>query len=102
MTYKRIAQALEQRHKQNIAESTVRTHVGNMAWKLGVTMNVKAGVMAEIARRGLKFTINDRDRRRVDEIRIRSLAPCARAAGSFHPALPPPPQACEASDSRTR
>jgi DNA-binding NarL/FixJ family response regulator len=58
MTYKRIAQALEQRHRQRISESTVRTHVGNMAWKLGVTMNAKAGVMAEIARRGLKFTID--------------------------------------------
>jgi DNA-binding NarL/FixJ family response regulator len=58
MTYKGIAQALERRHKQRISESTVRTHVGNMAWKLGVTMNAKAGVMAEIARRGLKFTID--------------------------------------------
>jgi DNA-binding NarL/FixJ family response regulator len=58
MTYKRIAQVLERRHNQHISESTVRTHVGNMAWKLGVTMNAKAGVMAEMAKRGLKFTLD--------------------------------------------
>jgi DNA-binding NarL/FixJ family response regulator len=58
MTYKKIAQTLEKRHGQRIAENTVRTHVGNMAWKLGVTMNAKAGVMAEIAKRGLRFTID--------------------------------------------
>jgi DNA-binding NarL/FixJ family response regulator len=57
MTYKKIAQMLEKRHNRGISESTVRTHVGNMAWKLGVTMNAKAGVMAEIAKRGLKFTL---------------------------------------------
>jgi two-component system, NarL family, nitrate/nitrite response regulator NarL len=55
MTYKKIAQVLEKRHAQRISENTVRTHVGNMAWKLGVTTNAKAGVMAEIAKRGLKF-----------------------------------------------
>jgi DNA-binding NarL/FixJ family response regulator len=58
MTYKKIAQTIERRHNHHISESTVRTHVGNMAWKLGVTMNAKAGVMAEIAKRGLKFTFN--------------------------------------------
>jgi DNA-binding NarL/FixJ family response regulator len=58
MTYKKIAQALEKRHRQPISENTVRTHVGNMAWKLGVTINAKAGVMAEIAKRGLKFTLD--------------------------------------------
>ena len=58
MTYKKIAQALEKRHTQRISENTVRTHVGNIAWKLGVTMNVKAGVMAEIAKRGLKFRLD--------------------------------------------
>jgi DNA-binding NarL/FixJ family response regulator len=57
MTYKKIAQELEKRHKQRISENTVRTHVGNIAWKLGVTTNAKAGVMAEIAKRGLKFRL---------------------------------------------
>ena len=57
MTYKKIAQVLERRNEQPISENTVRTHVGNIAWKLGVTMNAKAGVMAEIAKRGLKFTL---------------------------------------------
>ena len=36
-------------------DQTVRAHVCNIAWKLGVTENVKSGVMAEIARRGLTF-----------------------------------------------
>lgn len=58
MTYKKIAQVLEKRHGQRISENTVRTHVGNMAWKLGVTTNAKAGVMAEIAKRGLKFRLD--------------------------------------------
>jgi DNA-binding NarL/FixJ family response regulator len=56
LTYKRIAQVLTKRHSQAISENTVRVHVGNIAWKLGVTENVKAGVMAEIAKRGLKFS----------------------------------------------
>jgi DNA-binding NarL/FixJ family response regulator len=56
LTYKKIAQVLEKRHDKPISENTVRTHVGNMAWKLGVTTNAKAGVLAEIAKRGLKFT----------------------------------------------
>jgi DNA-binding NarL/FixJ family response regulator len=59
MTYKKIAQVLQKRHNQPISDATVRTHVGNMAWKLGVTINAKSGVMAEIARRGLKFLPDD-------------------------------------------
>jgi DNA-binding NarL/FixJ family response regulator len=55
MTYKKIAIELGKVEKNVMAESTVRTHVGNIAWKLGVTENAKAGVMAEIARRGLTF-----------------------------------------------
>lgn len=54
-TYKRIAKELERRDGSPISDHTVRAHVGNIAWKLGVTENAKAGVMAEIARRGLKF-----------------------------------------------
>ncbi|MFC4310905.1 response regulator [Steroidobacter flavus] len=54
-TYKGIASELQKRHKQSVSDKTVRTHVGNIAWKLGVTASAKAGVMAEIARRGLKF-----------------------------------------------
>lgn len=54
-TYKRIALRLEENNGKAISEHTVRAHVGNIAWKLGVTENAKAGVMAEIARRGLKF-----------------------------------------------
>lgn len=54
-TYKRIARELERLDGRAISEHTVRAHVGNIAWKLGVTENAKAGVMAEIARRQLTF-----------------------------------------------
>lgn len=55
LTYKRIAKALERVDGKPVSEHTVRAHVGNIAWKLGVTENAKSGVMAEIARRGLVF-----------------------------------------------
>lgn len=55
LTYKRIARELGKRDGKPISDHTVRAHVGNIAWKLGVTENAKAGVMAEIARRGLVF-----------------------------------------------
>ncbi len=54
-TYKKIARELERTDGRSVSEHTIRAHVGNIAWKLGVTENVKAGVMAEIARRELKF-----------------------------------------------
>jgi DNA-binding NarL/FixJ family response regulator len=54
-TYKRIARELERKDGKSISEHTIRAHVGNIAWKLGVTENAKAGVMAEIARRELRF-----------------------------------------------
>lgn len=54
-SYKRIAKELERLDGKEISVNTVRAHVGNIAWKLGVTENAKAGVMAEIARRGLIF-----------------------------------------------
>ena len=56
-TYKRIARELERLDGRPISDHTVRAHVGNIAWKLGVTENAKAGVMAEIARRGLAFPL---------------------------------------------
>jgi DNA-binding NarL/FixJ family response regulator len=57
LTYKQIAQKLTQRDRKIISDQTVRTHVNNIAWKLGITGNLppKAGVMAEISRLGLKF-----------------------------------------------
>jgi two-component system nitrate/nitrite response regulator NarL len=54
-TYKRIALDLEKKDGKPTSEHTVRAHVSNIAWKLGVSENAKAGVMAEIARRGLTF-----------------------------------------------
>ncbi len=55
-TYKKIAIELEKVDKKPISDATVRSHVSNMAWKLGVTdAPAKAGVMAEIAKRQLKF-----------------------------------------------
>ncbi len=55
LTYKRIARELERLGGKPISDHTVRAHVGNIAWKLGVTENAKAGVMAEIARQRLVF-----------------------------------------------
>lgn len=55
LTYKRIARELGRNGGAVLSEHTVRAHVGNIAWKLGVTENAKYGVMAEIARRGLTF-----------------------------------------------
>lgn len=54
-TYKKIARGLERADGKPVSEHTIRAHVGNIAWKLGVTENAKAGVMAEIARRELRF-----------------------------------------------
>lgn len=59
LTYKRIARALEAEDGRPISEHTVRAHVGNIAWKLRVSENAKAGVIAEIARRGLTFPATD-------------------------------------------
>ena len=56
-TYKKIARELERLDSKSISEHTIRAHVGNIAWKLGVTENAKAGVMAEIARRELRFPL---------------------------------------------
>lgn len=58
-TYKRIARELERRDGRPVSDNTIRAHVGNIAWKLGVTENAKTGVMAEIARRGLRFPMRD-------------------------------------------
>ena len=54
-TYKQVARELERRAGRSVSEHTVRAHVGNIAWKLGVTAHAKAGVIAEIARLGLKI-----------------------------------------------
>lgn len=56
-TYKRIAKEIGHRDGKPISDHTIRAHVGNIAWKLGVTENAKSGVMAEIARRGLTFPL---------------------------------------------
>ena len=47
-TYKQVARELERRAGRSVSEHTVRAHVGNIAWKLGVTAHAKAGVIAEI------------------------------------------------------
>ncbi len=57
-TYKRIALDLEKKDGKAITDHTVRAHVSNIAWKLGVTENAKAGVIAEISRRGLTFPVS--------------------------------------------
>jgi DNA-binding NarL/FixJ family response regulator len=55
LTYKQIARELAKRDDKEISELTVRTHVSNIAWKMGVQSGGKLGVMAEISRRGLKY-----------------------------------------------
>ena len=56
-TYKKIARELQRKDGKPVSDHTIRAHVGNIAWKLGVTENAKAGVMAEIARRELRFPL---------------------------------------------
>jgi DNA-binding NarL/FixJ family response regulator len=55
LTYKQIARELTLRDGKDISDLTVRTHVSNIAWKMGVQSGGKLGVMAEISRRGLKY-----------------------------------------------
>lgn len=57
LTYKRIAKNLQNQDGRPISEHTVRAHVGNIAWKLGVEENAKAGVMAYIALHGMVFDV---------------------------------------------
>jgi two-component system, NarL family, response regulator FusR len=56
-TYKRIANELSKRQHSTISEHTVRSHVGNMAWKLGIddSLPAKAGVMAQLATLKIEF-----------------------------------------------
>jgi DNA-binding NarL/FixJ family response regulator len=53
--YKGIARELEKLDGRAVAPETVRKHIGNIAWKLGVSGNVKQGVMAEVAKRQWTF-----------------------------------------------
>jgi len=50
LTYKEIARKLAKADGRPPAENTVRVHVNNIASKLGVKKNAKAGVMAALAR----------------------------------------------------
>jgi len=59
-TSKRIAKELGHRDGRPVSDHTIRAHVGNVAWKLGVTTNAKSGVMAEIARLGITFPLRSR------------------------------------------
>lgn len=55
LTYRSIATRLEPRDGRQPSEHTVREHVNSMAWKLGVTGNVKSGVLLAIAKKGWTF-----------------------------------------------
>lgn len=58
LTYKEIAQVIAQRDNKPLAPNTVRVHVNNIADELGVTKNRKAGVMAALARLGIRSKRN--------------------------------------------
>jgi hypothetical protein len=55
LVYKQIARELSKRNGKEISELTVRTHVGDVAWKMGRVSGGNLGVMAEISRRARKF-----------------------------------------------
>jgi two-component system, NarL family, nitrate/nitrite response regulator NarL len=55
LTNKRIAILLMEADGKPVSEHTVRVHIGKIAWKFGVKENAKSGLLAAIARLGLKF-----------------------------------------------
>jgi two-component system nitrate/nitrite response regulator NarL len=58
LTYKQIARAISEQRGKEIADLTVKTHVRNIAIKLGIQGEGKAAVVAQISRLNLKFPIN--------------------------------------------
>ena len=55
LTYKHIARAIADRRGKEISDLTVKTHVKNIATKLGIQSEGKAAVVAQISRLGLRF-----------------------------------------------
>jgi DNA-binding NarL/FixJ family response regulator len=58
LTYKHIARAISEQRGRDISDLTVKTHVKNIAIKLGILGEGKAAVVAQISRLDLRFPIN--------------------------------------------
>ena len=57
LTYKCIARAISDQRGRDISDLTVKTHVKNIAIKLGIGHEGKAAVVAQISRLGLRFPV---------------------------------------------
>lgn len=57
LTYKCIARAISDLRGRDISDLTVKTHVKNIAIKLGIGHEGKAAVVAQISRLGLRFPV---------------------------------------------
>lgn len=57
LTYKHIARAISEQRGKDISDLTVKTHVKNIAIKLGILGEGKAAVVAQISRLHLRFPI---------------------------------------------
>lgn len=58
LTYKHIARAISEQRGRNISDLTVKTHVKNIAIKLGILGEGKAAVVAQIGRLDLRFPLD--------------------------------------------
>lgn len=58
LTYKHIARAITEQRGKNISDLTVKTHVKNIAIKLGILGEGKAAVVAQIGRLNLRFPVD--------------------------------------------
>lgn len=59
LTYKHIARSISELRGRDISDLTVKTHVKNIAIKLGIGHEGKAAVVAQISRLGLRFPLGD-------------------------------------------
>lgn len=57
LTYKYIARAISEQRGKAISDLTVKTHVKNIAIKLGILGEGKAAVVAQISRMNLRFPV---------------------------------------------
>lgn len=58
LTYKHIARAISEQRGKPLSDLTVKTHVKNIAIKLGILGEGKAAVVAQIGRLGLRFPVD--------------------------------------------
>jgi len=61
LTYKHIARAISERRGKAMSDLTVKTHVKNIAIKMGIAGEGKAAVVAQIGRLDLRFPIGAED-----------------------------------------